>query len=49
VLHGRFLGDKEFVEEIKAKAGEEGRFRTKIKPEIFLEVACGHWARKSKR
>ena len=40
LLDGRFLGDKEFVEEVKAKAGEKEKLRVKVKPERFLEVAC---------
>jgi REP element-mobilizing transposase RayT len=40
VLEGRFLGDKEFSEEIKAKAEVPGYVRMKIKPEALLGVAC---------
>jgi len=40
VLEGRFLGDKEFAEEIKAKAEVAGSVRMKIKPETLLGVAC---------
>ena len=40
VLEGRFLGDKEFAEEIKAKAEVPGYVRMKIKPEALLGAAC---------
>ncbi|MBI2358921.1 MAG: transposase [Deltaproteobacteria bacterium] len=40
VLEGRFLGDKAFAEEIKAKAEVPGYVRMKIKPEALLEAAC---------
>jgi len=40
VLEGRFLGDKEFAEEIKAKAETPGYVRMKIKPEALLGAAC---------
>lgn len=40
VLEGRFLGDKEFAEETKAKAEAPGYVRVKIKPEAFLRAAC---------
>jgi putative transposase len=40
VLEGRFLGDKEFAQEIKAKAEVPGYVRMKIKPEELLGVAC---------
>jgi REP-associated tyrosine transposase len=40
VLEGRFLGDKEFAEEIKAKAEVPGYVRMKIKPQVLLGVAC---------
>ena len=40
VLEGRFLGDREFAEEIKAKANILGYVRSKIKAEALLGVAC---------
>jgi REP element-mobilizing transposase RayT len=40
VVEGRFLGDKEFAEQIKAKAEVPGHVRIKIKPEALLSVAC---------
>ena len=40
VLEGRFLGDKEFAQEIKAKAEIPGYVRVKIKPEALLGAAC---------
>lgn len=40
VLDGRFLGDREFAKEIKAKAESPGYVRIKIKAEAFLKAAC---------
>ena len=40
VLEGRFLGDNEFAEEIKAKAKIPGSVRMKIRPEALLRAAC---------
>ncbi len=40
VFDGRFLGDREFAEEIKAKAETAGYVRTKIRSEAFLKAAC---------
>ena len=40
VLDGRFLGDREFAEEINAKAETPGYVRIKIKSEAFLKAAC---------
>ena len=40
VLEGRFLGDKEFAEEIKAKAEIPGYVRVKITPDALLDGAC---------
>jgi len=40
VLDGRFLGDREFAEDIKAKAETPGYVRIKIKSEAFLKAAC---------
>jgi REP element-mobilizing transposase RayT len=46
VLEGRFLGDKEFAEETKAKADAPGYVRVKIKPEALLRAACAVLGRK---
>lgn len=46
VLEGRFLGDKEFAEETKAKAEAPGYVRMKIKPEALLRAACAVLGRK---
>jgi hypothetical protein len=46
VLEGRFLGDKEFAEETKAKAEAPGYVRVKIKPEALLRAACAVLGRK---
>jgi len=46
VLDGRFLGDREFAEEIKAKAESPGYVRIKIKAEAFLKAACGVFNKK---
>jgi hypothetical protein len=40
VLEGRFLGDKEFAEEIKARAKIPGYVRMKINLEALLGAAC---------
>lgn len=40
VLDGRFLGDREFAEDIKEKAKTPGYVRIKIKPEAFLKAGC---------
>jgi len=40
VLDGRFLGDREFAEQTKAKAETPGYVRIKIRSEAFLKVAC---------
>ncbi len=40
VLDGRFLGDREFAEDIKAKVETPGYVRIKIKSETFLKAAC---------
>lgn len=37
---GRVLGDGEFVEEVKAKSGETGVAKLKVKPQAFLERVC---------
>ena len=39
-VEGRILGGKEFVEEVKARIGEKGRPRLKIKPELLLKRVC---------
>jgi putative transposase len=41
VLDGRFLGDPEFAERIKARVHSPGPVRAKVKPEVFLRLACG--------
>jgi hypothetical protein len=46
VLEGRFLGDKEFAEETKAKVDAPGYVRMKIKPEALLGAACTVLGRK---
>ena len=40
VLEGRFLGDKKFAEEVKAKAEDGGSVRIRIGPEPLIEAAC---------
>jgi putative transposase len=40
VVEGRFLGDREFAEDIKAKAKTPGYMRVKIKPDLFFKAAC---------
>ena len=40
VVDGRFLGDRKFAEDIKAKAKTRGYVRVKIKPHLFLKLAC---------
>ena len=40
LLDGRILGGQEFAERIKARAGEKGRLRIKVKPGDFLERVC---------
>ena len=40
VLDGRFLGDMEFAEGIKARTHSAGPVRARIKPEAFLRLAC---------
>ena len=40
VVDGRFLGDREFAEDIKTKAKTRGYVRVKIKPDLFLKLAC---------
>lgn len=40
VLEGRFLGDKDFAEEVKARAEGLGYVRMKIRPEVLLAAAC---------
>jgi len=40
VVDGRFLGDREFAEDIKAKTKTRGYVRVKIKPGLFIKVAC---------
>ena len=40
-LDGRFLGDREFAEDIKAKTEIPGCVRIKIRSEAFLKAACG--------
>lgn len=40
VLEGRFLGDKKFAEEVKAKAEDGGSVRIRISPEPLIEAAC---------
>jgi REP element-mobilizing transposase RayT len=40
VLDGRFLGDQQFAEEVKSKAGEEARVRLKVKADVLLGAVC---------
>jgi REP element-mobilizing transposase RayT len=40
VLDGRFLGDRQFAEEVKSKAGDEEKVRIKIKADALLEAVC---------
>jgi putative transposase len=47
VLDGRFLGDREFAEEIKAKVKDPGDVRVKIEPEAFLRAACSALGKKT--
>jgi hypothetical protein len=37
-VEGRILGEKLFVEEVRAKVGEKGSLRIKIKPEAYLKL-----------
>jgi hypothetical protein len=38
VLDGRFLGDRQFAEEVKSKAGDEEKVRIKITADALLEA-----------
>jgi chromosomal replication initiation ATPase DnaA len=40
LLDGRFLGDQQFAEEVKSRAGEEAPVRMKIKAEELLKAVC---------
>src|SRR5262245_2102401 len=46
VLEGRFLGDKEFAEQTKAKTEDSSYVRMKIRPEALLRAACAVLRRK---
>ncbi|HWP59713.1 MAG TPA: transposase [Candidatus Acidoferrales bacterium] len=46
VLDGRFLGDREFAEDIKAKIGSPGYVRVRIKPETFVAMSCAALGKK---
>lgn len=39
-MEGRILGEREFVEEVRARVGEKGRSRIRIKPQVYLRVVC---------
>ncbi len=41
VIESRILGGREFVEEVKGRAGEKEKVLLKIKPEAFLKRVCG--------
>jgi REP element-mobilizing transposase RayT len=40
LLDGRFLGDRQFAQEVKSQAGDEEKVRLKIEPEALLKTAC---------
>lgn len=40
VAEGRVLGSGEFVEQVKAKSGEKGAAKLKVKPQAFLDRVC---------
>ena len=40
VLDGRILGDRQFAEAVKSKAGDEEKVRIKIKADVLLEAVC---------
>ena len=46
LVDGRFLGEREFVEEIRARTEIAGEVRIRIKPEVFLRSACANLGKK---
>ena len=46
VIDGRFLGEREFVEEIRARTEIAGEVRIRIKPDVFLRLAYANLGKK---